>query len=60
MPFLPKDSEEVNTHAKHLHAMLDAATMTDPTLHKEVRGEVRTSTIARAHVKTRPVAYHSP
>jgi hypothetical protein len=31
-PLLPKDIEEVNAHVKRLHAMLDAATMTDPTL----------------------------
>jgi hypothetical protein len=29
---LPKDSEEVNAQVKHLHAMLNAAIMTDPTL----------------------------
>jgi hypothetical protein len=32
-PLLPKDSDEVNAQAKRFHAMLDAATMTDPTLH---------------------------
>jgi hypothetical protein len=32
MPLPPKDSEEINTQVKRLHAMLDAATMTDPTL----------------------------
>jgi hypothetical protein len=31
-PLLPKDSEEVNLQVKRLHAMLDAATMMDPTL----------------------------
>jgi hypothetical protein len=28
-PLLPNDSEEVNLQVKRLHAMLDAATMTD-------------------------------
>jgi hypothetical protein len=31
-PHLPKDKEEVNAHLKRLQAMLDAATMVDPTL----------------------------
>jgi hypothetical protein len=31
-PLLPNDNEEVNAQIKHLHGMLDAATMTDPTL----------------------------
>jgi hypothetical protein len=31
-PLLPKDSEEVNEQVKRLDAVLDAATMTDPTL----------------------------
>jgi hypothetical protein len=29
-PHLPKDNEDVNTHVKHLQAMLDAATVADP------------------------------
>jgi hypothetical protein len=33
-PLLPMDSEEVSVQVKHLHAILDAATMTDPTLHQ--------------------------
>jgi hypothetical protein len=33
-PLLPKDSKELNAQVKHLHAILDAATMTDPTLHQ--------------------------
>jgi hypothetical protein len=33
-PLLHKDSKEVNTQVKCLHAMLDAATMTDPTLQR--------------------------
>jgi hypothetical protein len=28
---LPKDNKEVNAHVKHLQAMLDVATMVDPT-----------------------------
>jgi hypothetical protein len=31
--WLPKDNEEINTQVKSLHAVLDAATITDPTLH---------------------------
>jgi hypothetical protein len=32
MPLLPKDGEEINTQVKRLHAILDMATMVDPTL----------------------------
>jgi hypothetical protein len=41
MPLLPKDREEVNAQVNCLHAMLDAATMMDPTLHRgdERRGQ---------------------
>jgi hypothetical protein len=40
MPHLPKDNEEVNAHLKHLQAMLDVATVVDPTLDRddEARG----------------------
>jgi hypothetical protein len=34
MPLLHKDSEEVKALVKRLHAMLDAATMTDPAFHQ--------------------------
>jgi hypothetical protein len=34
-PHLPKDNEEVNAHVKRLQAMLDAATMVDPTLDRD-------------------------
>jgi hypothetical protein len=44
-PLLPKDSEEVNTQVKRLHAMLDATIMTDLDIHQG--GEVRTPTITR-------------
>jgi hypothetical protein len=37
-PLLPKDSEEVNVQVKLLQAMLDAATMVDPTLDCRDRG----------------------
>jgi hypothetical protein len=30
-PYPPKDNVEVNAHVKRLQAMLDAATMVDPT-----------------------------
>jgi hypothetical protein len=36
-PLLPKDSEEVISQVRQLHAMLDAATMMDPTLNPRVR-----------------------
>jgi hypothetical protein len=36
-PLLPKDSEEVVAQVKHLYAILDVATMTDPILHQGVR-----------------------
>jgi hypothetical protein len=32
IPHLPKDNEEVNAHVKCLQAMLDIATVVDPTL----------------------------
>jgi hypothetical protein len=35
-PLLPKDSEEVALQIKQLHVMLEAATMTDPTLNQGV------------------------
>jgi hypothetical protein len=57
-PLLPKDSEEVNAQVKRLHAMLDATIMTNLDIHQG--GEVRTPTITRARVGTRPVAYRSP
>jgi hypothetical protein len=34
-PHLLKDNEEVNTHMKRLQAMLDVATMVDPTLDRD-------------------------
>jgi hypothetical protein len=34
-PHLPNDNEEVNTHVKRLQAMLDAATVVDPTLNHD-------------------------
>jgi hypothetical protein len=39
-PHLPKDNEEVNTHMKHLQAMLDVAIMVDLALDRddEARG----------------------
>jgi hypothetical protein len=58
-PMLPKVSEEVNAQVKSLHAMLDAATMTDPPFTNEAGGKVRTLTIARAYVGTRPATYRS-
>jgi hypothetical protein len=33
-PLLPKDSELINTQVKCLHVVLEATTMTDPTLHR--------------------------
>jgi hypothetical protein len=36
-PHLPKDNEEVNTHVKRLHAMLDAATVANPVYDQEDR-----------------------
>jgi hypothetical protein len=36
-PLLPKDSKEINAQVKLLHAMLDAATMTDLTHHRRDR-----------------------
>jgi hypothetical protein len=41
-PYLPKDNEEVNAHVKRLHAMLDAATVTDP-IHNQEDGDHRES-----------------
>jgi hypothetical protein len=39
-PHLPKDNEEVSVHMKRLQAMLDIATVVDPTLDRddEARG----------------------
>jgi hypothetical protein len=39
-PHLPKDNKEVNAHVKRLQAMLDIATVVDPSLdhHDEARG----------------------
>jgi hypothetical protein len=34
MPLLPKGSEEVDLQVKQLHAKLEVATMTDPTLNQ--------------------------
>jgi hypothetical protein len=34
-PHLPMDNKEVNAHVKHLQAMLDAATVVDPTLNRD-------------------------
>jgi hypothetical protein len=34
-PHLPKDNEKVNTHVKHLHSMLDATIVIDPTLNRD-------------------------
>jgi hypothetical protein len=31
--WLPKDNEEINAQVKSLHAVLDAATIIDPSLH---------------------------
>jgi hypothetical protein len=39
-PHLPKDNKEVNAHVKHLQAMLDVATMVDPTLDRDVEARV--------------------
>jgi hypothetical protein len=38
-PLLLKDSEEVNAQVKHLQAMLDVATMVDPSLDRGDRGQ---------------------
>jgi hypothetical protein len=38
IPLLPKDNEEVNAQVKHLEAMLDAATLVDPTLEHGDKG----------------------
>jgi hypothetical protein len=54
---LLQDSEEVNAQVKHLHRMLDVATM-DPTLITETGGRVRTLTTVRAYTATRPAASH--
>jgi hypothetical protein len=32
---LPKDNEEVNTHVKRLHVMLDATIVVDPILDRD-------------------------
>jgi hypothetical protein len=34
-PHLPIDNEGVNAHIKRLQAMLDAATVADPVLHRD-------------------------
>jgi hypothetical protein len=39
-PHLPKDNKEVNAHVKHLQAMLDVATVVDPTLDRDVEARV--------------------
>jgi hypothetical protein len=38
-PHLPKDNKEVNAHVKHIHVMLNAATVVDPAL--DCDGEAR-------------------
>jgi CBS domain containing-hemolysin-like protein len=52
-----QDSEEVNAQVKHLHRMLDVATM-GLTLITEIGGRVRTLTTVRACTATRPAASH--